>query len=241
MKKAALIFTFVLSFGTLFGQNCTADTSIKVPGVYPEYLDTAIIGSPYSHTLQILAVKDTAVVFMGQGITATVDSVVLDSIGGLPANFTYSCEPASCVYTYENVGCAILEGNPTAAEAGSHPLDIYVTSYARWNSFKLPVADTIQDYVLVVNDSNMSSIQNLRVASLIIGPNPAGNHLNVTSYRPVNELIIMDQSGREVMNVQAAHQRSLQLDISTLQSGVYYLRVMRDDGTETRKFVHLKH
>ena len=241
MKNVIFSLLILLTSFGLYAQNCVADQSITKPGIYPSYLDTGTVGLSYEHTLQIRAVKDTMVDFMGNTITATVDSVVLKDILGLPASFSYSCEPPRCVFTYQSTGCAKLVGNPSNAEIGEHPLEIIVTSYARYLSFKLPVTDTIRDFTLVIEDSSVSSISDIANSRFSISPNPVhGNVLKVNLKHNANKVLIYNQYGQLTMSTNLSNTSQFSLDISSLSSGAYYLLVFTDQGIQRQKFTRIE-
>ena len=177
MKKITLLGIYICFALMGWSQNCTPDESITDPGIYPSFLDTAVVGASYTHTLQILAIKDTMVTIANQEVTADVDSVVLEEILGLPTNFTYACEPPRCTFTWQSVGCAQLSGMPTADQIGEYPLEIVITSHARLGSVLFPTKDTIRDFTLVVQDSNLSSLGPAQIAGFKIFPNPNKGHL----------------------------------------------------------------
>lgn len=239
MKYLASILLFLIGQIAL-AQNCTPDQSITEPGIYPSFLDTGMVGASYSHTLQILAVKDTNVIFNGTPITATVDSVKLNDIQGLPPSFSYGCEPNGCVYTSASVGCAILQGNPDQSEQGEHPLKIIVTSYARYGSFKLPVKDTLDNFVLVIEDSSTTSIRSLNDLSLDISPNPnSGSSIKVSVNSIANKALIYNASGTLVKEFSIANKKRFDLDISDISSGVYSIFVESDAGILHEKLLRI--
>lgn len=221
-------------------QDCNPDQNITDPGIYPEYLDTGMVGNSYSHTLQILAVDDTTVVYAGQTITATVDSVVLNDIQGLPATFSYGCNPDRCVYTSASVGCAILEGMPTNAEKGVHPLSIIVTSYARWNSLKLPVKDTIDNFVLVIQDSATASILDKSEINYSISPNPiqTGN-IKVTLSVPGVKYLLINPKGEIVKEESMLKMLHFEVGTEDLAEGIYSLIIETESGSISEKVVLL--
>ena len=241
MKKIAVTLLIIVLAYNSFGQNCIADQSITKPGIYPSYLDTGTVGIAYEHTLQILAVKDTNVVFMGNPISATVDSIVLDDILGLPGDFTYACEPSRCTFTYQKVGCAKLQGNPKQSDQGEHPLEIIVTSYARWGSFKLPVTDTIRDFVLVINDSALVSLRKFEYSKVVLSPNPTnGNLLNVEVKYPASKAFIMNQQGAQILSLSPNQLKIFSIDITDISVGIYYIYVETEVGLIKEKFIRLQ-
>ena len=77
---------------------------------------------------------------------------------------------------------------------------------------------------------------------LVIYPNPAGGTLTVESASPIREITVYDLSGRVMMTanggiVETCHGASLPVDVSSLQGGIYLLRVVTENGVETGRFV----
>ena len=77
---------------------------------------------------------------------------------------------------------------------------------------------------------------------LAIYPNPADGTLTVESASPIREITVYDLSGRVMITagggiVETCHGASLQMDVSSLQGGIYLLRVVTDRGVETGRFV----
>ena len=73
---------------------------------------------------------------------------------------------------------------------------------------------------------------------LRIHPNPANSTLTVESDSPVREIAVYDMAGHAVM-VETCHGASLQhtLNLSSLHAGIYLVKVVTANGTETAKFV----
>jgi len=110
MKKIYLTLILLgVIMSPIFGQVCTPDNSITKSGVYPDQPDTAYADQAYDFSFQILSIKDTAVIFSGQNVTADIDSVKVDAVIGLPNNFEYACNPSRCAFTYKAVGCINLK------------------------------------------------------------------------------------------------------------------------------------
>jgi len=223
MKNVILLAAFLGFFTTAVAQNCISDTTIIEPGIYPETLDSAKLDEPYSYTFQVLAIKDTVVNYLGNIILAEIDSVKVLKINGLPPSFQYVCEPANCLFTWQKVGCVKLEGNPTSAEAGVHPLEIITTAYARWGLLKLPVNDTISDYTLVVGDGS-ASIYTPSKESVSIYPNPSINgNFYVQSNVSISRLQIVDIQGKEVDFKSIKNGNTYSIDISNSCRGIYFI------------------
>lgn len=229
--KRILLFSLVLAFGfNMYAQNCVVDNNITQPGIYPEYLDTAKIDEAYEFTIQVLAIADTMVDFMGSPITATIDSVKLWGVGGLPGDFDFACEPTSCVYTNAAVGCVKLFGNPTKQDVGVHPLEIYTTAYARFSSFKIPQNDTIRDYQLVVRDTGSASIHRVTKANVDIFPNPTVNgQFTILTKMDISDFNIYDLQGRSVEYEMTESINSIEVRMLTSTPGVYFIQLRSGD------------
>ena len=225
----------VLTFNSL-AQNCVADTSIKEPGIYPESLDTAFVSSTYNATIHVLAIKDTVVMFSGQQINATIDSIRLDTIEGLPAGFTYNCNPSNCLYTYDSVGCVSLTGPATSNIRGVYPLKIKTTAYARWGLLKLPVQDSITDYQLVIYDSTKASVEPLLNTSISVYPNPSENKFyHITSKTEFSVLRVTTIEGKDINTTITRIADGYKLDLIDAPQGIYHIHIKQEDKYHVRK------
>ena len=70
---------------------------------------------------------------------------------------------------------------------------------------------------------------------LTIYPNPTGSTLTVESTSPIREITVYDLSGRVMMTANGGDAISV-MDVSSLQGGIYLLRVVTDNGVETGRF-----
>ncbi len=138
MKKFFLLPLFALFLGNfqLTAQSgCTPeamlpDTVIVLPLPYqmdfPErgIQDTACVGGYYETVIQI-RIPET--ITIGQTEVA-INQVEITSQGitNLPASFGYVCNPPSCIFLPEEVGCVQLYGEAVAANVGMHDLKINV-------------------------------------------------------------------------------------------------------------------
>ena len=238
MKKILLLLVLVAAISPAIAQNCTADTTITETGIYPEYLDTAELNQPYEHIFQVLSIKDTVVNFQGNMILAEIDSIKIVDIKGLPNSFDYLCEPTNCVFTWEKVGCVKLEGNPTSAESGVHPLEIITTSYARWGLLRLPVNDTITDYTLVVGDG-AASIYTPSKEKVSVYPNPAQNGIfYISSNTTIQQFQLVDLQGKEVDFSVSENNNTWTIDISRTPRGIYFVSFKTGSRLVKKRIIH---
>jgi hypothetical protein len=76
-----------------------------------------------------------------------------------------------------------------------------------------------------------------RNSDLTISPNPATNEITIeTSTTPVSQLSIVNLNGQELLTRQITETKT-QIDISTLTSGVYFVRLTNDKSVEVRKII----
>ena len=79
-------------------------------------------------------------------------------------------------------------------------------------------------------------IQNeMREAGINIYPNPVRNVLNIDATNmPVSKVVITNLLGQEVYNMPVGQPSNVQINVASLQPGVYLLRI---NDTEVRRFV----
>ena len=245
MKKIYLTLTFLgMALSPIFGQVCTPDNSITESGVYPDQPDTAYADQAYDFSFQILSIKDTAVVYLGQNITADIDSVTVDAVIGLPDNFEYACNPSRCAFTYKAVGCINLKGNPTAGQVGVYDIKIATTAYAKATlalgiPLRLPVADTTEGYQLVIKGDGSASILENNLSGVSVYPNPSSNgvfmlHANA----PISSIEVFDTKAQKVNFTRHHVNNTLVLDLSDTPHGIYVLKMNVDNKQVVKRIVH---
>jgi len=157
MKKLLLTLTLAFAF---IGANaqCTADPQYTLAGIYPDStsgLSPAYVGQFYSQNITIITPNDTSVEFAGQVVSVTVDNIDLTNVTGLPATFSYSCDPPNCSFSGGTIACAELySAGPTSSEIGSHQIIFETTAFVS----DVPIIGaTTQDDVIDYYYLNVSS------------------------------------------------------------------------------------
>lgn len=123
-----LFFAFALLFCTAqfsSAQICTPDP-LCTGGICPTILTGlpgACVDNPYSATVTIVIPPDTTV----SGQTFSIQSVIIDSIAGLPMGFVYDCEPGNCVFPGGGAYCLVISGFPMVSQVGNYPITIHTT------------------------------------------------------------------------------------------------------------------
>jgi len=72
--------------------------------------------------------------------------------------------------------------------------------------------------------------------SISVFPNPASEWLNINCGIPVNQLSVSDLSGRNVLQTRPGGD-AMQVDISGLAPGMYFLQLVTSRGMAVRKFM----
>ena len=81
MKKLLFITVVILYTNASFGQ-CTPNTSISSPGIYPDEitnLPESFVGQPYFAQIDVLTPLDTSVSLSGINVNVTIDNIELTS------------------------------------------------------------------------------------------------------------------------------------------------------------------
>ena len=91
-----------------------------------------------------------------------------------------------------------------------------------------------------VEYSNIVSgmVNGKETTNIMIFPNPAKDrlYLNTTTFEPNQaiNILIFDQTGKTVLVQQEISDTSLDLDISSLPKGTYFIKI---DGSEAQQFI----
>ncbi len=245
MKKLLLSLTisFVFGLNGLLAQ-CTPNTTITNPGTYPDSatgLPHAIVGQAYSTVIQIRVLTDTTI----SGNHATVDSVILNSVTGLPTGFTYATNPSSGHFPGGSNACVLLTGAaPTAGMEGSHPLTINITAYGHISGFPASLPYTVIYYNIHIDAAN--GIFNLAVSKFDLSqnfPDPATNLTTIYYNVPAASLLdfrMYNLLGKIVYQKSIFAERgtgSIALDAKDFAPGIYMYNLSNGKATLTRRMV----
>lgn len=92
-------------------------------------------------------------------------------------------------------------------------------------------------FLVKIQDPTITSLAGpVRNIELSLHPNPATSSVQLNlSYGDINQVEVMDQLGRTVINTKEVKNNSL--DISNLATGTYVVRVVSSGGVAVRKLV----
>ena len=199
MRNLFLLFVFGVFFTGSFAQ-CLPNTSILIPGIYPDSatgLSSGVLNQPYNQVMQLRTPLDT-VTNLG---LVTVDSITLVSFAGLPPGLTYACNPGTCVFPGGSNGCVLISGTPS--QIGTYSL--LAITRTKGKLFNLPIPpqiDTIDYYKIVITQTQgLQSSQSLKFELFQNDPNPFSVFTNISYTCPVPmpvNLKVFNLLGKEV-------------------------------------------
>lgn len=244
MKKflLSIIMLFGVSIYTNLIAQCTPDVSIITTGVYPAALDTAKINVPYNQVIQYFIQKDTAVVYLGNPINATIDTLFITGIKGLPAGFTYVCNNANCYVLGGTTGCAKLSGTAEASSAGIYPITVYLKIKARAFLGPVPISQTILDsnsrYAIIVQGTTSITKNNI-AKNILTYQNNQNLHVyyNSTNDKTTSCEItnLMGQVVAKNSSFSLNQNNEYSLNTSAFKKGIYILNISTTEGFISKK------
>jgi hypothetical protein len=66
---------------------------------------------------------------------------------------------------------------------------------------------------------------------LTLFPNPAGDFIEIRSGAAIDKLCLKSLNGAEIRNIQANGNNSIQIGLTELSSGIYFLTVQLENGS----------
>ena len=243
--KRFYAFVFAVLSLTSAGAQCVPDPSLIVPGYYPDSLPHAVVGAPYTSDIQVLSPTSYTV---PPGITFIIDSIHVDSIGGLPPGFGYSCTPSMCTLLPMINGCLQITGPalPASAAGTVYPLTIYLRAYVHL-SFPPIALDTPQVvttyYIAVDQAAGVTSLSKTRFDASEVQPNPVTDR-SILSYAVPNggtvSIRVFNLLGSEISNrSEAAHAgtNTVSFYARNYSPGIYFVSLSDGKTTLTRRMV----
>lgn len=258
MKKVLLTLLAILPLALLNAQTCEPDQAYAdSTGVYPlpsaGISECAVVGEPYEFRFTVAVGDSISVPLLGSTVTLPIDSVVVNSVAGLPAGINYVCDPGSCSFPANSLGCATLTGTPLSSVApGDYPLTITGTAYFPVfpSTFEITFPGDFfpGEYILRVlaNSSEdcglVSSNEELKEkVSLSVSPNPTAGpfNLNINAGLSGNfHLRVVDFLGKSVhqstVNLVNGENR-IAFDGSAFSNGLYILVLENELGKVSQK------
>jgi hypothetical protein len=251
MKKLLLVFSLaLLSVASLNAQSCTpgANFADSTYGVWPDTTTNfppGAVGVAYSTDLNFKVPDEVTAEVAGTDpvAQAVVGSAIQDftvtGVTGLPSTMNYACNISSCTYAGGANGCANLFGTPNAA--GTFPITIEVEATVLVElipGFPTPltVPTSFSGYKLIVGFAGQ--IEGV-IDPITVSPNPAINEITINGLAEVlnvNTIQITNMAGQVVKRVNP-NGTSVNVNISDLDKGIYFVVVNYENGSDMVKFI----
>ena len=71
--------------------------------------------------------------------------------------------------------------------------------------------------------------------SIVLYPNPSSDVVNISSTAEVNTVEVMNYVGQPVYQATHVNSKTTRINVSTLRSGVYFVKVTTSEGIRTTK------
>jgi hypothetical protein len=247
MKKLLLILTF--TFTTVFANaQCTPDPQYSGGGIYPDTitgLSDAYVGQSYNQLITIITPPDTVV----SGFPAIIDNIDVDFVTGLPPNFTYTCDPASCSFPGGSTKCAEVYStiDPTVSDVGFYPITFECTAYATVPILGGTTLTFVSGgYAIEIVDNTTSVVhkfnnQTFEFKSLF--PNPVTNQAQIKFIAGKSDDImfrIYNLLGRQVYFREVSANRGVNsIDINTVifPNGIYMYSINNGEKIISKRMI----
>ncbi len=246
MKKLLLLIAVIFFSILRTSAQCTPDPTFTEPGIYPDSatgFGNACVGDLYEQVVTNIVPIDTTVQIVPGFPAATLDfdSIVIISFTGLPASMTYDCSTTwgGCAFAGGESGCVLISGTPTAGEEGTYNPVITVDVYLGGTGIPSSTQD-IDWYVIDVMPSgncNTGILENTN-SSIRLFPNPTENKVIIDGLKGNSKRIsVLNINGQLMTSELKVTTDSLELNVSSLDHGLYFVKIDSDNSSETIRFI----
>ena len=254
MKRIVLLLFTFTAISFFSAAQCVPDTSIthNDPGIYPDSvtnLPHAIVGIPYSTTIQMKVLTDTVVIIFGQPVPVTIDDVTINSVTGLPPGYTYSCTPANCVFPGGADACVLLQGPaPTPQQVGmvyQLSVEATATGHITGTGTAVPPETQIIDYYYIQVDDNVG-IHSLNGNKFDVSqntPNPFSGLSEVNFNSPhaaLTTIKVSNMLGEEVSSkviLSKTGINKIMFNAKDFEPGIYFYTISSDKNSVTKRMI----
>jgi hypothetical protein len=243
MKRIILSLAFSLMVVAMYAQ-CTPGSYTTV-GIYPDTttnLPQGAVNQSYLGVITAVVPSDTTI----YGIPATIDSIGVTEVQGLPSGFAWAGNTPSAFFPGGTSGCIGIYGTPTTGQEGTYPLLIKILSAGKLAGMPTTLPDTLLGYKIVIVDSTHVGLVDSRLFSFgvkEIYPNPASTQATIVVTNNDAATVgirINDMLGRMVSYTEQkinAGENNVNINVASLPEGVYFYTVSKGSSAITRKLI----
>jgi Secretion system C-terminal sorting domain len=243
LKRIFIFLALGLFLNNTISAQCTPDTSITIPGLYPDStmgLPDGEVGVPYNEIIQVRVLTDTT----SNGFPVVITSITITSVTGLPPGITYQCVPNNCTFPGGSNGCILLSGTPTTA--GFYPILVNIQIDGTTFGIPIPSQSQVVD-VYSININQSTGIAGIGQSSgfdlLPSYPNPASDYTNMVYATPLDgdfTLGVFNILGKEVFSQVIRGKRGVNTKrINTVEfsPGIYIITLTNGEKILTGKLI----
>ncbi|MDX5404825.1 MAG: T9SS type A sorting domain-containing protein [Bacteroidota bacterium] len=252
MKSWITTFLALISLVAVAQQPCTPDPNLTEPGIYPPggttadslvIMPDAPVWSPYDETAQLVVPSDTTIDTMGIVIPATIDSIRIVRLDGLPAGLNYLCDNPRCKWNGGENGCVNIFGTTSPQPTGNYFVTVKTYGYVDLGFLGVG-ADTVEFYmrIRVVGPIGIEE-ENSTISSALIFPQPADDLAMISIRSEVQGRLkynIVDLSGAILMQGERTlemGEQEIPVQVNELASGSYFIQLDLNGKTTTRRLM----
>lgn len=261
MKKLFLFLPLLtLVAAAVTAQTCVRDSSILTDSLFIKpkqwtvadptiYTAPACINESYNESITF-NVPD--VIALG-GFTFPLQKVTVaptGAVSGMPVGLSYTCDPPNCEFLANTLGCMLVSGTPTAANApGDYEITIQITAFSlitQTLNFPADLAPSDKYYISVRNTGQcVSGTNDLadQIFSVNTAPNPFSQftQVNIDAATGGQYLFeVYNLLGKKVQEQTldlAAGMNQFTFDAGELPNGSYIYTIGNRQGRVSRTFV----
>jgi len=254
MKKLYTLLA-ITAFGinsVFAGLGCTINsnnTDLFNPD--PNNVPCAEVGVAYNQTLQFYVPVSQDITILGQSVTVYIDSVILNTVTGLPTGLNWNANPSGPLYLPDTHGCGLTFGTTTAAP-GNYPISFDGVMYMHGSAFgftidtSFTIDQIIQQHygktfsidVVAQGASCTSGINDFSKdlnAALSVYPNPSTGIFSVklnSGGRVNGDINVVDVTGRVVyaQKIDVMNSFEATVDVSQFAKGLYTVQLRTERG-----------
>lgn len=238
MKKLLLSFAAVAFFTLSSIAQCTpgANYADSTFGAWPDTIENfppANTGLPYTTDLNFKVPVNASDV--DPSASGTIQSFSVDAVNGLPPGMNYTCNNGTCDYAGGENGCAQLTG--TCNTPGTYNITIDVTGQVElFPGVVIPYPYTFEGYKIQVSDLGFVS---LIAPEFELYPNPGTNLVTLDGLAKfdVESVQMINMAGEVVATYANISSAALTMDVTSLETGVYFVKINHDEVSNIVKFV----
>ncbi len=251
MKKLLLLLLCLSTGMAYLNAQCMRDSSIyqtdtllspdTYTDAFPNYnLALACIGHPYTQSVTF----NVPAQYSGFPLTS-VSIAGTGAVTNLPVGVSYACDPPSCTFLANTLGCVLISGTPDASNTAPDTLDLGISVNVNTALGSLPLEFPLGDqhyYLILQTAECMVNTNELNgtIASVRNVPNPFSSltQIEVGSYQAGDfHFEVFDLLGQRVY-AEPIHLEEgvnkFSFDAGYLSNGTYFYTISNSAGKVSR-------